>query len=434
MSVKFRDSQWDESGIIAKMLSKIELPKMAHIEQLFDSKRIEDVPSAVKEQFSKPKIRAGIKPGARIAVTVGSRGIANIDIIIKTIVDNIKALKGNPFIVPAMGSHGSATPEGQREVLEELGITEEYVGAPIISSLEVKPVGVTPQGKPVYMDKHAAEADGIIVAGRIKPHTAFRGEYESGLYKMMVIGLGNQAGAESCHDEGFGRMAEIIPEMARIIMKNTNILAGVAIIENAFDDTCIIETVPAEDIDKREPQLLLKAKALMPEIKFHDIDVLIVDRIGKNYSGDGMDPNITSTYCTPYASGGPAVQKCVVLDISDQTHGNAIGVGMSDFSTKRLFDKYDFDAAYINGLTCTVTKGAHVPLILKNDKLAISAAVHTAIGIDRKNPRIVRIENTSHINRIYISEALKKEAAVDTEIRMLDEYKPFAFDRDGNLF
>ena len=211
-------------------------------------------------------------------------------------------------------------------------------------------------------------------------------------------------------------------------------MAGIAIIENAFDDTRIIEAVPAEDIDEREPQLLLEAKALMPSIKFNEFDILIIDTIGKNFSGDGMDPNITSTYCTPYASGGPIVQKYVVLDISEETHGNAIGVGMSDFSTKRLFDKYDFDAAYVNGLTCTVTKGSHVPLILKNDKLAISAAVHTAINIDKKNPKIVRIENTSHIDRIHISEALKHEAEKHPEVKVLEKYIPFAFDSDGNLF
>ena len=266
-----------------------------------------------------------------------------------------------------MGSHGGATAKGQKEMLEGLGVTEEYVGAPIYSSMEVVHVGDTVDGKKVFIDKYAAESDGIIVAGRVKPHTAFRGEYESGIYKMMAIGLGKQKGAEETHEEGFGRMAYNVVTYGDTILKNAPILFGLAFIENAFDDTAIIEAVEKDKIAQREPELLEIAKSLMPAIEIKDFDVLIVDQIGKNFSGDGMDPNITATYCTPYASGGPVVQRYVVLDLSEETHGNALGAGMADLGTKRLFDKIDFDAAYPNALTCTVLMGAKVPVIMKND-------------------------------------------------------------------
>lgn len=434
MSEKLRDSEWDKHGVLTKILGKISLPRMAAVKQKFDPSCIEDIPAVISEEFKKPGIGDSIKPGASIAITVGSRGVANIPVITKAIVDNVKALGGKPFIVPAMGSHGGATAEGQRQVIEGMGVTEEFIGAPIRSSMEVVEVGRTSKNKPVYIDKNAHESDGIIVSGRIKPHTAFQGPHESGIYKMMTIGLGKQLGAEFCHSEGFGMMHENVPNIARVMMKNSPVIFGMGIIENAFDNTCIIKALRPDEIDEEEPKLLLKAKSLMPEIKIHEFDILIIDQIGKNFSGDGMDPNISGTFCTPYVSGPMKIKRYVILDLSEETHGNAIGMGMCDISTKRLFDKCDFDQGYVNCMTSTVVEPAFLPIIMKNDRLAISAAVHTAVGCDKENPKIIRIANTSHIEKIFVSEALKDEVESRDDMTLLEDFAPMKFDNEWNLF
>ncbi|MGI5098366.1 DUF2088 domain-containing protein [Treponema socranskii] len=433
MTNRRRDSQWDRDGVIHEMLKDVPIPRMGIVKQYFKDHSISDIPGAIKKEFCRPEIAKTIRPGDSIAITVGSRGIANIPLITREIVRNVKKLGGKPFIIPAMGSHGGATAQGQKEYLEGLGVTEEYIEAPIISSMDTVKIAETDDGKEVRIDVNAAHADGIIVAGRIKPHTAFRGEFESGLYKMMTIGLGKQKGAEFCHSEGFKNMAHNVKTFGKIILDRAPILFGLALVEDSFDNTAIIEAIPVNQIPTREPELLLKAKALMPKIYINKIDILIVDQIGKNFSGDGMDPNITASYCTPYAHGGPDVQRYIVLDLSDETHGNAIGAGMADFSTKRMFDKMDFDAAYPNALTCTVLKGAKVPVILKNDKTAIQAAIFTCVGIDKKFPRIVRIANSAHIEKIMVSEALKAEVEAHTDMGFLSEFQDLDFDKEGNL-
>ena len=433
MSTTMRDSVWDRDGVLENILKPVRVPRMAKVRQLFDDTRIEDIPKAIEAEFEKPAIKATVKPGASIAITAGSRGIAHIGVIIREVARNVKRLGGVPFVVPAMGSHGGATAAGQKQMIEGLGVSEEFTGAPIRSSMETVHIGDTKDGKHVYIDANAAAADGIIVVGRVKPHTAFRGEYESGLNKMMAIGLGKQKGAEACHAEGFGRMAYNVVTYGETILKNAPILFGLAVIENAFDDTAIIEAVPKTDIPKREPELLKIARDLMPAIGIKDIDILIVDQIGKNFSGDGMDPNITATYCTPYASGGPVVQRYVVLDLSDETHGNALGAGMADIGTKRLFDKVDFDAAYPNALTCTVLMGAKIPVIMKNDKMAIQCAIFTCVDIDKERPRIVRIANTSHIDTIMVSEALADEVAANDRLELLEPFHDVEFDAADNL-
>ncbi|MFP3042072.1 nickel-dependent lactate racemase [Treponema primitia] len=433
MSEKFRDSQWDRHGVIGGILDPIRIPKMANAVQIFEDTTLRDITGEVAKQFDKKELAATIKPGMSVAITAGSRGVANIAIILKEVVAQVKKLGGKPFIFPAMGSHGGATAEGQLEMLKGYNITEEFVGAPIKSSMETVVIGHSPEGKPVSIDKNASEADGILVVARIKPHTAFRGTYESGLLKMMVIGMGKQKGAESCHDEGFGKMAHNVEVYADVIMAKAKILFGLALVENAFDNTCLIESVPTAKFKEREAKLLISAKEWMPKIYLPKFDILIVDQIGKNFSGDGADPNITATYCTPYASGGPEFQRYVILDLSEETHGNAIGLGMADFSTKRAFDKMDFDATYPNGFTCTVVSGVKVPVILKSDKLAIKAAIFCCTGIDKLNPRIVRIKNSSHVEEIVISEALVEEAKKHPNIKVLEEAKEVVFDKDDNF-
>lgn len=433
MSNTIRNSIWDRHGVIGSMVGQYKAPPMARVNQIFEDNRLKDIPGAIAKEFQKPEIASRIKPGMSIAITSGSRGIARIAEITKEIVKQIQNLGGKPFIFPAMGSHGGATAEGQRQVLESYGITEKTMGVPIISSMETVVIGYTPEGKPVYIDKNAHEADGIVVVGRIKPHTAFRGTWESGILKMMVIGMGKQKGAESCHDEGFGRMAHNVEVYADVIMANTRILFGVGIVENAFDDTYLIEAIPPSQFKKRDAELLELAKNLMPKILIPKFDILIVDRIGKNFSGDGADPNITGTYATPYASGGPEYQRYVILDLSDETHGNAIGVGMADFTTKRVFDKTDFDATYPNALTATVTAVAKMPMVLNCDREAIQAAIFCCTEIDKTKPKIVRIKNTSHIDEIMVSEALIEEVKRHPQMKLLEEPKELPFDQEGNL-
>jgi len=434
MSQGTRASLWDRNGVIQAMLKPVQLPKMAVVRQLFDRNEITDIPAVVGSELSRDWVRKGVKPGMSIAITVGSRGIADIALIVREIVRNLKALGAQPFLFPAMGSHGGATDEGQRQVLEGYGVTEQYVGAPIRATMETKVIGRSRDGQAVHLDRYAAEADGIIVVGRVKPHTAFRGAYESGLMKMMAIGMGKQRGAEICHAEGFGKMAERVYDFGTTVLANAKILFGVAIIENAYDRVARIEAIPKEEIEAREPVLLKEARSLMPRILFPEFDVLIVDTIGKNFSGDGADPNITGTYCTPYASGGPTIQRYVVLDISDETHGNSLGVGMADVTTKRLFDKTDFDASYPNALTSRVLKTVRMPMVLVNDRQAIQAALFACVNIGPKGARIVRIPDTSHMEEIRISEALFPEAQAHPQVEIVEAPGELVFDEEGNLF
>ncbi len=433
MAETFRDSRWDRHGVIAAMLKDVPIPKFSLIEQVFEDDTIRDIPSAIDRELAQPGIGDRIRPGMSVAITVGSRGIANIALIVRETVRNVKQRGGRPFVFPAMGSHAGATAEGQRRMIEGLGVTEEYIGCPIRSSMETVVIGRTPAGKPVHLDRIASEADGILVLGRVKPHTNYRGPYESGLYKMMVIGMGKQKGAESCHDQGFGRMAENIPLYGDVIMAGARILFGIAVIENAFDNTARIVGVPRDEIRSREPLLLEEARRLMPEILFPEFDVLIVDQIGKNFSGDGADPNITGTFCTPYASGGPQFQNYVVLDLSDESHGNCVGIGLAHVTTKRLFDKADFDATYPNSLTATILMGCRMPMVMASDRLAIAAAIFGAVDIDKAQPRIVRIRNTSHVDRIWVSESMLEEARRHPRVRVLEEPKELPFDENGNL-
>ncbi len=419
---------------VAEIVSKQRLPKFVKIEQRFDLYSIADIRVAVEAALQRPGTLDAVKPGQRIALTAGSRGISNIIEILKSVADRIKEKGAYPFVIPAMGSHGGATAEGQLEVLSGYGITEESVGCPILSSMETVQIGVAENGKPVRIDKYASEADGIVLIGRIKAHTAFSGVIESGLTKMAVIGLGKQYGAEICHADGFGAMVDNLLSIGKTVLNSGKVLFGLGLIENAYDKTRSIHAVPAEKISEEEPALLLESKRWMPSIMFDSVDVLIVDEVGKNISGSGMDATITGTFSTPYASGGLEKQRVVVLDITDASHGNGMGLGVADFSVQRAFDKYDFEATYPNALTSTVMRPIKIPMILANDRLAVAAAIKTCNMIDYNNPRVVRIKNSLEIGEIMISEALIPEAKANPQIEIVGEEEELAFDSLGNLF
>ena len=420
-------------GIIQELLENVLLPKMVKIRQVFEAPEVEDLDAELRKEIAKPGIGDRILQGQRIAITVGSRGVAEIDNIARIIVEEVKARGGEPFIIPAMGSHGGATAEGQKQVLADLGVTEETMKCPIISSMEVVEVGRLENGLAVLIDKEAYEADGIIVVNRVKPHTAFRGPCESGLAKMITIGLGKQKGADSCHAYSFKHMAEHVLRMAEIKLKKTKIIFGVGTVENAYDKVARIFAVTPEELIEVDQKMLIEARARMGRIMFDQIDVLVVDQLGKEISGDGMDPNITGRYPTPDASGGPDVNKLVVLNLTEQTHGNANGLGTADFTTRKVFENFNFESTYTNCLTSTIAIPAKIPIVMESDQEALKAAVKTCNALDNTKARIVRIKDTLHLEEIYISEAQLEEARANTSIELLSEAFEFSFDENGNL-
>ncbi len=426
-----------KGDVVASLASSVTLPRMVRVKQLLDHSHFDpaDIPAIVHSQLDRPEMRARIRPGMSVAVTCGSRGVANIAVITKAIVDFVKECGGVPFVFPAMGSHGGATAEGQIGILTGYGVTEEFLGCPIRSSMEVVQVGNREDnGWPVYVDKYAAEADGIILCGRVKAHTAFRGPYESGILKMAVIGMGKQKGAEQVHQDGFCLMGTDLPEIAKVIFANTNILGALALGENAFDETCIIEGLLKEEVFDREPDILQRTKQRLGIIFFDDIDVLVVDRIGKDISGDGMDPNITGRFAVPHVQGEKRVQHIAVLDLTEETHGNCNGLGLADVTTARLVNKIDVDATYPNVVTSTVLCTPMIPLFTRTDEDCIKIALRTCNFIDREHPRIVHIQDTMRLEEIFISEHMLEEARANPCIEILSEPEPWPFDAQGNLW
>ncbi len=419
---------------IDRLLENVPIPRLARIRQIFERPKVEHIDADLAAKLHQGRIVSLVRPGQRIALAVGSRGISNLPLMVKTLIDAFRAAGAKPFVFPAMGSHGGATAEGQREMLRGLGITEEHIGAPIRATMDVVQVGTTPKGLPAYVDRFAAEADGIVIINRIKPHVAFRGPYESGLMKMIAIGVGKQVGADFCHRLGFGQMAENIPAIGRAVLSKTNILFAVGIIENAYHETCRIEALGAEDIESAEPPLLEEAKRLAPRLHFDALDVLIIDEIGKDISGTGFDTNVVGRYHTPFASGGPKITRMATLDITDGSHGNGNGLGILDFTTQRAYQKFSFDQSYPNSLTSTVPASAKIPMVLKSDRQAIQGCIKTCNILDWSQVRLVRIKNTNSIGEIEVSENLLKEVKGHPKLETLSDPCDLIFDAAGNLF
>ena len=426
-----------QGGVVSQLLAGVPIPRMFRARQIFPQEHIEpaDIPAAVMAQLDREPFRSKVQPGMEIAITAGSRGIANVDIITKAVVDFVKSRGATPFIVPAMGSHGGATAEGQLDILAGYGITPETMGCEIRSSMEVVELGVSDTGMPVYMDKNAYHADGIIISCRLKPHNAFRGPYESGPCKMMTVGLGKQKGAERVHAEGMGKIGKNIPSMAKVALEKAPILFAIPCLENAYDQTWKLEAIDKDDILDREPELLKEAFAHMPSLLVGECDVLIVDETGKNYSGTGVDPNITGTFSTEYAHGGVKVQRTCFLDLSEASHGNSLGVGLANVITKRFFDKIDLEMMYPNCITSTVLTSARIPCIVATDKEAIQMCIRTCNGIDQNHPRVIRIPNSLHIGSIMLSEAYYEDVKAGkwTGLEAVSEPEKLQFDGQGAL-
>lgn len=419
---------------LEQLLAEIHSPKMVKVRQSFPRPTLTDIPQAIRETLGGPEILGRIKRGDKVAVTAGSRGIANIALILREIVANLLAVGAEPFLVTAMGSHGGATAEGQVEVLRSLGISEETVGARIHSSMEVVQIGVSEGGLPVFFDKYAATmADATVVVGRVKPHTSFHGSYESGLAKMIAIGLGKQKGAEICHAAGPAQMSQRIEDLATVAIETSNVIFGVGILENAFDETCKIVALPREEILAREPDLLEEARGNLPQILFSDYDVLIVDEIGKNISGLGMDTNIINRFPTSAVKFEPTMQRIVVLDLTEKSHGNFHGLGLADVCSKRVFEKLDFNQTYPNPLTSRVPEASRIPMVMPTDRLAIKAAIQTCCDVDYNQIKMIRIKNTLKLEEIFISEHLIPQARLDSRLEIVGDLLPMHFAEDGSL-
>jgi hypothetical protein len=413
----------------------VELPKMVKVRQLFASQKLDSVAASVMEQFKSPDIRDKVRPGMTVAVGCGSRGVANVAECAKTVIAELKALGAEPFIFPAMGSHGAASAEGQVKVLASLGIDENSMGCPIHSSMEVVELGKLDDGTPIWCDRHAAEADAIALVCRVKAHTNFRAPIESGIVKMLVIGMGKIAGASAIHWHGFDAFKDLLPKAGEFIMSRKNFLFGVAMVENAADQTALVEIVPREKVLRREPELLAMSRALMPRLQFDEIDVLVVDRMGKNITGAGMDPNVIGRNARGAEwENKPRIKKIAVLGLTPETDGNATGVGCADVITMRLFREFDPGKTYANVIAATLLDGAAIPMIMNTDKEAVQLAAKTVVRTQPKDTRIVHIPNTLEIIDIMVSEPLLpyvRENPSMFEVRGVPE--PFDFDADGAL-
>ncbi len=426
-----------DDGTVSRLLKDVRLPRMFHAAQRFADTHIkrEEIKTAIFHEISRSGMALRIRPGMRVAITAGSRGIRNVDEITRSIAAFVKSRGAIPFIVPAMGSHGGATAEGQTELLAGYGITPDAMGCEILSSMETVLLGYSDLGKPVYMDKNAYEADGVILSCRLKPHNAFRGPVESGPCKMMTVGLGKQKGAEQVHADGMDIIAKNIPSMARVTLGTGKILFALPCLENAYDQTMMFEAIAPEDILRREEELLKVAFANMPSILVGAGDVLIVDCVGKNFSGTGVDPNITGTFSTPYASGGVEVQRTCFLNLSEESHGNSLGIGLASAITRRIFDRIDADAMYTNCITSTVIRSAMIPCVLSTDKEAVQFCLRTCNRIDGDNPRVIRIRNSLHLGQVMLSEAYYRDVLAGRYdgLTALDAPEDMLFSEEGTL-
>lgn len=412
-------------------------PKMFRLRQRFDATRIENVPAEVSSQLQRLSLGNRIRPGQSVAITAGSRGIANIAQIIRAVVDHVKSLSAVPFIVPAMGSHGGGTPEGQTKILADYGITPATMGCELRASMETVIVDRTPQGIPVHFDRHASQADHVIVVGRVKPHTGFVGDVESGLHKMMLIGLGKHEGAKIYHRAiaNYSFM-EIIMAVGESVIRKCRVAAGLAIVENAYDETALIEAVRPEEFLPRETDLLKLANDWLPRLPFPQCDLLIIDRIGKNISGTGLDTNVVGRKFNDHAAterDRASCRRIFVRGLTEETHGNATGIGLSEFTNQRTLDAVNRKITAINCITGLHPTAAMLPIAFETDREVVAAALQTIGLVEPPDSRVIQISDTLHLAECLVSAAYLPEVAARSELEILAPPVEMAFDAAGNL-
>ncbi len=417
-----------------KFCGPISLPRMRRVQQLFPRDEVTDIVGTVRAELEASGMKAKIKKGGRIAVCVGSRGLANLPTLVKTTVDWVREQGADPFVMPTMGSHGGATAEGQADMLNTLGVNEKTVGAPIVSHMETEIIGEAKPGFPVHMSVDILNSDGCIFVCRVKPHTAFRGTYESGFMKMLAIGAGKHNGALSTHQQGFGVFHEMVPKMGQFALEHAPIIGGLGTIENAFYKIAKIKALRADQYLSEEPALLKEAFRFMGQIYLDDLDVLLVDEIGKNFSGDGMDPNITGTFATPFGSGGVKADSRVVFALSEETHGNATGLGTADFTTPKVFREFDPVTTYTNAMTAHISLVGKMPIVMPDEYTAFRMAIHKCIRPgSQQSPRVVHIDNTEQVEFINVSEALWDQVEQHERLKFVSEGFDYQFDGKGEI-
>jgi Lactate racemase N-terminal domain len=416
---------------------EIGFPRMALVEQRIPGPCVENVPAAIRAEMERLGVAARVRPGMKIALTAGSRGITGIPLILRTVAAQLRDWGAEPFLAPAMGSHGGANAEGQVAVLESLGISEATVVCPVRASMDTVRIGTTAEGIPVLIDRIASEADGIVVINRVKAHTDYFGPPESGLLKMLTIGLGKHQGALVAHRNAVQMgHAQAIRSVARAMIGNAKLLFGLGIVENAYDQTAAVTACWPEDFEGTDNRLLEQAKQLMARLPFDRLDILIVDELGKEISGSGMDPNVIGRrliFGEPGVS-TPVITRIVVRDLSPKTYGSGVGVGMADFVTQRLVDKLDHRPTYINCLTAQAPENARIPMTAAHDREAVEWAFMTAGEVDARQVRLVRIQNTLHLEHFYASQALQAEIEANPRLKICSEWAPLAFREDGAIF
>ena len=417
--------------LLTSLLTGIELPFLHRVTRHIPDDGLSDIPRSVRDALNASGVAERLLPNGEVAIGVGSRGIAGLPQIVRATVDWFRERGARPFLVPCMGSHGGATAEGQLRVLEHLGVTAASAGCPIRAGMDTIVIGTLDNGLPVHMDTHATSADGVFVINRVKPHTAFTGPHESGLVKMLVIGLGKRNGADCCHSLGFGRFAEVMPQMARLERK-PSLLGGLAVVENAHDRVCLLEAVLPERLLERDQALLVEARARMGSLPVDDLDVLLVDRMGKDISGSGMDPNITGRSPSPYKTGGLKAARLGVLRLTEASGGNATGMGNADIVTQRLVDSTDFESTYANAITSTSLKAAAIPLVMPSDEAAVRGLIKTC-GAGPRPVRLAYIQDTLSLNTFWASAALAEELSARPDCRVSPESGVFRFDAEGSL-
>ncbi|MCB1121678.1 MAG: DUF2088 domain-containing protein [Verrucomicrobiae bacterium] len=412
-------------------------PEIFRVRQNFERPLVQDIPGTVDAELSRLALAKKVQPGQTVAITAGSRGVANIKVIIKAIVDHFKGLGAKPFIVPAMGSHGGGTPEGQRQIIEDYGITEEYCQCPIKASMETIIVCNAAEGFPVHFDKYASEADHVMVVGRVKPHTNFVGDIESGLMKMMLIGLGKHNGARIYHraikDYSFG---QIVRSVAKHVFANCRIVAGLGIVENSLDQTAKLEAVLPEQFEEREKALLVQAKQWMMRLPFDRADLLLIDEIGKNISGSGMDTNVVGRKYLDHRAAEhefPKVRLIALRGLTEATHGNACGIGLAEFCLQRLVDQMDAEITQINCMTGGHPTGAMVPISYATDRQLLDEVLPQIGLTESHEARLMWIANTLAVSEVECSVAYLEEARSRSDLEIIQEPRPFPFDEHGML-
>ena len=427
--------EYPEVHFPVRGMEQVRIPRMYKIREIYEDDFIQDIPAHLKARMEAAMPDKSLIVGKSIAITVGSRGIPSLALMVRTICDTLKKWGARPFIVPAMGSHGGGTAEGNLEVLRGYGVTEESAGVPIKASMEVVQIGTLEDDAhtPVYCDKYAAEADGILLFNKVKPHTDFRGPHESGLCKMMAIGLAKHTGCSWFHMQGFETFAERIPMVGEEFLSKMNVVMGIGVVQNAYDKISEIKAFPKDKIMEGDSMLLDIARRRLPRMKFDFIDVLIIDEIGKDISGEGADPNVTGRGMMPYFDDDFHCKRLFIRGLSEGTHHNACGLGLADITTRRCLNSVDWESTWVNLTTSTKIEGGKMPFYQNNDRDALMLAIRTCNRIDYGNARVARIRNTLSLYEIEISEALLPDVEGRPDVQIVSGPYEMKFDEEGYL-